>query len=105
MALEDEALLGDAQEAFRQVLSADPDKDQEWDNESKREALPIRPRAFERSQSAEESKAKAPAPKPTKAAGKRGGTTWFNRPVYPWVTNGNNTPKPAVDPPKPVPSA
>ena len=50
-------------------------------------------------------KAKAPAPKPTKAAGKRGGTTWFNRPVYPWVTNGNNTPKPAVDPPKPVPSA
>ena len=30
MALEDEALLGDAQEAFRQALSADPNKDQEY---------------------------------------------------------------------------
>ncbi|MBB75640.1 MAG: hypothetical protein CMJ75_14125 [Planctomycetaceae bacterium] len=48
---------------------------------------------------------KAPAPKPTKAGKKRAGASWFNRPVYPWVTNGTNPEKPAVDPPKPVPAA
>lgn len=47
---------------------------------------------------------KAPAPKPTKAGGKRVGTSWLNRPLNPWAASETNQARPAVDPPKPVPS-
>ena len=48
---------------------------------------------------------KAPAPKPAKAVGKQGGKSWLNRLSNPWVTTDPNSARPAVDPPKPVPSA
>ena len=47
---------------------------------------------------------KAPAARPTKAGGKRDGTSWFNRPLNPWAASETNQARPAVDPPKPVPS-